>query len=114
MKTLDIVETIYFELVERKAEDVTILDMQRVSSIADYFVLTHMNSQRGVRALADSVSTKLKDELSIRVKLEGLRDGDWVVLDLGNILIHIFHRETRLYFQLESFWKDAPVICIEE
>ncbi len=114
MKTLAIVETIYFELVERKAGDVTVLDMQKVSSVADYFVLTHTNSQRGVRALADSISKKLKDELSIRVKVEGLRDGDWVVLDLGNILIHIFHRETRAYFQLESFWKDAPVICIEE
>ena len=114
MKTLNIVETIYFELVERKAEDITILDMQRVSSVAEYFVLAHTNSQRGVRALADSISKKLKDELGIRVKVEGLKDGDWVVLDVGNILIHIFHRETRAYFQLESFWKDASVIYIEE
>tara|TARA_Y100000310_G_C20104335_1_gene544215 strand:+ start:87 stop:431 length:345 start_codon:yes stop_codon:yes gene_type:complete len=114
MKTLDIVETIYFGLLERKAEDITILDMSKVSSVADYFVLAHTNSERGVRALADSILKELKDELSIRIRVEGLSDGDWIVLDLGDILIHIFHKKTRAYFQLESLWEDASIIHIGE
>jgi len=114
MKSLDIVKTIYFELFEKKAEDIIVLDMRKVSSIADYFVLTSIDSERGVRALSDFASKKLREEFNIRPKTEGLSGGRWIILDIGDIFIHIFHSETRDYFQLESLWRDAKKISIKK
>ena len=114
MKSLDIVKTIYFELFERKAEDIIVLDMRKVSVIADYFVLSSINSVRGVKSLSDFTSKKLKDELNIHPKIEGLREGRWIILDVGDIFVHIYHSETREYFQLESLWKDAKNISIKK
>jgi len=112
MRPIDLIKIIYYELDARKAESLIVLDMRKVSSIADYFLIASTDSERGVKALVDFVSRKLKEEFNVITKVEGASGGRWIIIDVGDILVHIFHNDTREYFQLESLWSDAQVLKI--
>ena len=110
MKSFDNVKIIYNELIERKAENVVVLDINKVSSIADYFIIASTDSERGVKSLVDFVSKKIKERFGNIGKIEGASGGRWIVIDFGDVIVHVFHKDTREYFNLESLWDDAKVV----
>lgn len=94
-------------LDEDKAEDVVQIDLRGRSEIADYMVICSGRSTRQVTALADKLSSKLKQDFDRVAKLEGKAAGDWVLLDTGDVVVHIFRPEVREFYQLEKMWLPA-------
>ncbi len=95
---------------EKKGKDPVALNLQGISLIADYFVICHGNSETQVKAIADEIKDKAEQHgLEIK-RIEGLDTARWVLIDLGDVVVHVFHREEREYYNLERLWSDAKVI----
>lgn len=94
-------------LDEHKAIDITVMEVGAITSIADYFVIASGSSANQVRSLADYVEEVLGKEDIRPLRSEGYQSGDWVMQDYGDVLIHIFRRETRDFYDLERLWVDA-------
>lgn len=102
--TQDLLDLIINTLEDNKAVDITILDLIGKSSIADYMVVATGTSKRQVSALADYLSRQLKKGDFGAPKIEGLEQSDWVLLDAGDIIVHIFKPEVRNFYNLEKMW----------
>jgi len=97
----------------KRAENIVALNMKGISLVADYFVICHGNSDKQVQAIANEIKDKAS-ELGITVKrFEGYNEAKWILVDLGDIIVHVFHRDERTYYNLERLWGDAPVENIE-
>lgn len=95
---------------DKKAGDVVALNLTGISLIADYFVICHGNSEVQVKAIADEVRDKA-EENGVRVRgVEGMDAARWVLIDLGDVIVHIFHRDERPFYNLERLWSDAKVV----
>lgn len=92
------------KLDEDKAEDVVTIDLQGKSPLADAIVVASGRSQRHVAALADHLQRALKDAGFGRVQVEGLPQADWVLLDAGDVIVHLFRPEVRAFYQIEKIW----------
>lgn len=92
----------------KKAEDPILLDIAKLSGIANYFLITHGNSDRHVKAIAQSIIDTLKAQKIHLWHVEGMKDGKWVLLDYGGVIAHIFYHETREFYGLERLWGEAP------
>ncbi|MEH6946715.1 ribosome silencing factor [Peribacillus asahii] len=93
---------------DKRAEDIVALNVQGISLIADYFLICHGNSEKQVQAVAREMKEKA-EEAGVDVKrLEGFDEAKWVLVDMGDVVAHIFHRDERLYYNLERLWGDAP------
>ena len=99
--------------LDKKAENLVILDVRGISSFADFFVIMSGRSTRHVQGLADSVDGALRDKKIKSTNTEGLNDGLWVLLDYSDVVVHIFYAETRGFYDLESLWHDAPRVEVE-
>lgn len=97
---------------EKKARDVTVLDIHKVSVMADFFVICTGRSSIHTRAIADEVEDRLKKAGHPSPRKEGLREGSWILMDCGDVIIHIFQEEERRFYNLERLWGDAPVVAI--
>ena len=94
---------------DKRAEDIVALNMQGISLIADYFLICHGNSEKQVQAIAREMKVKA-EEAGIHVKrLEGFDEAKWILVDMGDVVAHVFHRDERLYYNLERLWGDAPL-----
>ncbi len=98
------------KLEEKKGEDIVLIDVVDVASFADYFVLCSGTSNRMLEALAKEVKDEVKQELQINSQPEGNADSGWVVLDLGDVVCHLFSPEQREYYQLEELWQEGKVL----
>ena len=97
------------KLDEDKAEDVVVIDLEGKSPLADAIVVASGRSQRHVSALADHLQRALKDAGFGRVQVEGLPQADWVLLDAGDVIVHLFRPEVRAFYQIEKIWSvDSP------
>jgi ribosome-associated protein len=94
-------------LVDRKATDVVLLDVRGMSSYADYFVLASGDSERGVVATAEHVRETLKTAGHRTIGTEGFDTGHWVLLDFGEVVVHVFFDEVRAFYDLDGLWADA-------
>ena len=104
----------YNALSDKKGEDVKIIDITGISVLADYFIIANGNSDSQVNALVDNVEEELhKAGYPLRQR-EGQASGSWVLLDFGDIIVHIFDKENRLFYDLERIWKDGKDITVEE
>lgn len=92
---------------DNKARDVTVLDMRGVSPLYDYFVLATGTSRRQLHAVADEIESTMKAEGEDRYGIEGYEPSRWIVLDYGDIVVHLFDRDARSYYGLEDLWADA-------
>ncbi|QMV40516.1 ribosome silencing factor [Cohnella cholangitidis] len=94
---------------EKKAHDVVALNLQGISLIADYFVICHGNSDTQVLSIASEIrkSAELNGK---RVRLEGMDTARWVLVDMGDVVAHVFHRDEREYYHLERLWSDAKAV----
>lgn len=95
---------------ELRGQDVVVLDLTAITSIVDFFVIVTANSRRQMHAIADEVNRKLKHEDgNERISIEGYRtEGNWVLTDYGDVVLHVFTSEGRALYNLEGLWGDAP------
>ena len=99
--------------LDRKAEDVTVLDMNACSSFTDYFVICHGRGTRQVRAISDKVEEKLKEAKIRPAHIEGYNAGEWILMDYIDFVVHIFTGEKRKYYGIEKLWADAPQVALD-
>jgi ribosome-associated protein len=95
-------------VLDIKALDVVILDVRGMTSYADYFVVASGESERQVSAMAENVQTHLKAEDHRAIGHEGTETGNWILLDYGEVVAHLFYTEVRSFYDLEGLWADAP------
>ena len=98
--------------VDRKGQEMMLLDLRGVSNSTDYFLLINGTSDTHVRAIADHIIDELRKEGMKADHIEGLRTGRWVLIDFIDFVIHVFHPTAREFYQLERLWGDAPAIPI--
>src|SRR5690606_29561126 len=99
--------------VSKGGEDLVALNVSEPLPLVDIFLLVTGNSERNVAAIADEVEDKLNEAGHKRVRREGRAEARWVLLDFGDLVVHVFHAEERTYYALERLWKDCPVVPIE-
>ena len=97
-------------LEDKKAEDLKVIDISEVSVIADYFIIASGSNRSQIQALCDQVEEKLAKEGFLVKQIEGYDTANWVLLDFGDIIVHIFDQENRLFYDLERIWKDGKEI----
>ncbi|MGM0739071.1 MAG: ribosome silencing factor, partial [Bacteroidota bacterium] len=102
-------------LLEKKAEKVRVLDVRNLTTLTDFFIVCQGNSDTQIKALANNVTEKIKEQTGEHVwRKEGLESRRWVVLDYVDVVVHIFNEETRSFYGLENMWNDAKVIDIAD
>ncbi|EQK45387.1 oligomerisation domain protein [[Clostridium] bifermentans ATCC 19299] len=107
------VKVIYDAIDDKLGKDIAIIKVGEVSSLCDYFVIATAGSTRQVKAVADNVEDELtKLGIESRGK-EGYETQEWILLDFGDIMVHVFNEENRAYYNLEKMWKDAPYVDVD-
>jgi ribosome-associated protein len=99
--------------LDKKAVDAVILDVQGVSTITDYFVVCSGKSTTHLRTITDAIREDLRDAGVRLLHAEGVPESGWVLLDYGDVLMHVFLEDTRMYYALERLWGDAPSVPLE-
>ena len=99
--------------LDKKALDVKVLEIGGLSSIADFLVLASGRSDKQTQAIADSIRQGLK-KFGKALDIEGVKEGNWIVIDYGDVIVHIFQEEVRRYYNLDELWFAAPVIPIPD
>ncbi len=107
MESFELKDIICAELDEHKAVDITILDVAHLTVVADYFVICTAKSNKQVKALAEFVEEKLEEHDLHPIHSDGIKDGKWACLDYGEVIVHIFNDETRMFYCLEKLWADG-------
>lgn len=97
----------YNAMLDKKAEDVLVLDLRGITNIADFFIICHGSSTRQVQAITDNVEKVLRENYSKHYHVEGREKGNWVLMDFHDMVIHIFHKSARGLYSLERLWSDA-------
>ncbi|HDC2911891.1 TPA: ribosome silencing factor [Staphylococcus aureus] len=93
----------------KKGEDTISLEMKGISDMTDYFVVTHGNNERQVQAIARAVK-EVANEQNIEVKrMEGYNEARWILIDLADVVVHVFHKDERNYYNIEKLYQDAPL-----
>ena len=100
---------------EKKAFDLIALDLRSIASFTEFFIIASGSNQRQVQAIADEISEQLKKQLGTRpVRIEGYNSGEWVLVDYGDFIVHIFNGEAREFYDLARLWLDARKVEIPE
>lgn len=100
---------------DKKASDIVVLDLRSIASFTEFFVIASGTNQRQVQAVADEVSEQLKKELNSRpVRIEGYTTGEWVLLDYGDFIVHIFNGDAREFYDLARLWRDAGRVTLPD
>ena len=94
------------------ATDLVALDVSDQIALTDVFLICSGRNERMVQAIADEVEERLLEDGAKRLRQEGRADGRWILLDFGDIVVHVFHEEERLFYQLERLWRDCPLISL--
>lgn len=93
---------------EKKALEVTVLDLRGIASFTDYFLIASGTNLRQVQAIADEIVDQLKKQGTRAARVEGYRKGEWVLVDYGDFIVHVFEDKARRFYDLERLWRDAP------
>ena len=102
--SMSMLDLVLNSLQDDKAEDIVTIELQGKSQIADYMVVASGRSTRQVSAIAEKLSDRLKQNMGVIARMEGKAAGDWVLLDTGDIIVHVFRPEVREFYQLEKMW----------
>lgn len=95
---------------DKKGSDIVILDTGKVSSIADYFLIATVDSERQSKAVIDEIEKKIKTHRKLPMSVDGETGSGWVLIDYGDVIVHIFDPGTRDFYDLEDLWSNAPVV----
>lgn len=101
-------------MAAKKAKDTAILELKGLTIIADYFVICSGESTTQVKAIAEYVESEFLKKSVRPLSIEGLRYAHWVLIDYGDVIVHVFEDETRAYYELEKLWLDAPRISLPD
>lgn len=104
----------YKALEDKKSEDIRVIEIGEISVLADYFIIANGNSSSQVDAMVDAVQEELSKEGFEPKRVEGVRSSGWILLDYGDLVVHIFSKEDRLFYDLERIWRDGKSISKEE
>lgn len=114
MESLKVAKKIANLVLNKKGYDIKILDIRKISSISDFFVICSADVDKQVKAIADEVEEKLDKQGIKCYSKEGYETLNWVILDYFDVIVHIFKTEVRNYYNLEKLWGDAPLISFDE
>ena len=112
-QSLEMTKIAYQALEEKLAEEIKVLDIRQISVIADYFIIANGKNKIQVQAIDDNVQDALQKAGYEMKQMEGYQNGTWVLIDFGDIVIHIFDQENRLFYDLERIWKDGVEVSME-
>lgn len=101
-------------LEDKKAEEIRIIDISEVSILADYFIIANGGNRNQIQAMTDSVEEALGRQGCHVRQIEGYETANWVLMDFGDIIVHLFDKENRLFYDLERIWRDGKSIDISE
>ncbi len=104
----------YHAVEDKKAADIVVLNMEGISVMADYFVICHGNSERQVQAIAREVLDEAAEAGYPIRRMEGFEAGRWILTDLGDVVVHVFHKDERSHYNLEKLWGDAPQLNLAD
>ncbi|CAM3081458.1 ribosome silencing factor [Lactiplantibacillus plajomi] len=99
---------------DKRGEDIVALDVAKVSLMADYFMIVSADSKRQVQAIADNVVEFIRKAGSDVKSVEGRATGDWVLIDAGDVIVHVFQKDARAHYNLEKLWSDAPLVDVQQ
>ena len=114
MESKELAKAAYDFLDEKKALDIKIIDISKISVIADYFIIAGGGNARQIKALADNVEEKLGKLGVVPKSIEGYQNANWILMDYADVIIHIFNQEERLFYDLERIWTDGNFVTIED
>lgn len=114
MNSKEMAKLVCHALEEKKAEDIKIINIEEVSVLADYFIIASGTNRNQVQAMADNVEETLGKEGVNPKQIEGYQTANWVLLDYGDVIVHVFDEENRLFYDLERIWRDGKSISVEE
>lgn len=113
MNVKDLMELVVKTADDKRAENIAVLNMEGISLVADYFVICHGNSEKQVQAISKELkNVALENDIQLR-RMEGYDHARWVLIDLGNVVVHVFHRDDRSYYNLEKLWGDANSVDVD-
>ena len=105
----------YFKAAfRRKAENPVVLDVRELTSVADFFIILSGRSNRHARSIGEFIREDLKKQGKMPLSVEGMKDGQWILLDFGHVIIHVFYEPVRSFYDLEGLWADAKRIGIDQ
>jgi len=110
LEAIEIAKKIVETAADRQASDVVLVDTRKVCSFADYFVICSGESERQIESIGQAIVELLKKESIVPHHREGAANSGWMLLDLGDIIVHIFSPFEREYYQLETLWSNAPIV----
>ena len=114
MELIKIVKQVVDALEDKKAEAVTVIDIREVSSIADYFIIANGSNPNQLNAMQDAVDEAMYKEGVHAKQIEGNRSSTWILMDYQYVIVHLFSKEDRLFYDLERIWKDGKKVLREE
>jgi len=100
--------------LDKRAGDLVVLDVQRVSGVTDYYLICSGKSTTHLETITEAIRAELRSEGVNVMHAEGVAESGWVLLDYGDVLVHVFLEETRSYYALERLWGDAPALTLDE
>lgn len=114
METLELVKKAVAALEDKKAEDITVIDIGGVSTIADYFIIANGSNSNQLAAMQDAVDEAMYTSGVHAKQVEGTNNSTWILMDYQDIIVHLFSKEDRLFYDLERIWKDGKEISLDE
>ncbi len=111
MESKEMVKIAINALEEKKAENIRVIDISKVSVLADYFIIAEGKNRNQIQALTDSVEKDLGKAGTAPKQIEGYENANWVLMDYADIIVHIFDNENRLFYDLERIWRDG--VCVD-
>ncbi len=108
------VKLAYEAMDERKGEDIQVIEIKDISIIADYFIIANGTNSSQVDALVGAVQEKLGKEGYVPKRVEGVRSASWILMDYGDVVVHVFSKEDRLFYNLERIWRDGKTVSKEQ
>ena len=113
MNSKEMVKIAYEALSDKKGQDIKIIDIHNVSVIADYFVIASGTNSNQVQAIVDNVEEQLGRAGFEAKQIEGNRNSSWILMDYGDVIVHVFDEENRLFYHLERIWRDRKVLKMD-
>ena len=115
MTSLELAKAAVQILDKKKGMDLKLIGIRDISVLADYFVIATVTSSTHVKARADEVEVQLKEQYGVSTEhTEGYRSNSWILLDYGNVIVHVFTEESRAFYDLDRLWQDGEIVDIQE